>query len=257
MKQEHANNIDKYLLQSVANALDVLDLLRKYDTLSVPEIAEKTGLGRSSVFRILATLEYKKYVQKSASAKYGLGAKLISLGNAASGRIEVVQFGHPFLMELTAQSGETSHMGVLDGDVNVRFIDKVLSASTIRMDSLVGFGRRAHLVSCGKILLAHQSPEFLDAYMNSVSFEPMTEYSICTPAKLRQELSRARRNGYAIDNEESERGLVCVAAPILDLNNDAIAAVSISGPSERMRHNMERNIPIVIETAKKISAAIF
>lgn len=256
MKQE-SSNIDKYLLQSVANALDVLDLLQEYDSLSVPEIAEKTGLTRSSVFRILATLEYKKYVRKNTSAKYGLGTKLISMGNTVSERMDVIQIGHPYLMEMTAQTGETSHMGILYGATQVRFIDKVLSTSTIRMDSLIGLGRRAHLVSCGKILLAHQTPEFLDAYMKTVSFEPMTEYSISSPDALYSELERAKSDGYALDREESEIGLVCVAAPILDANRKAIAAISASGPAERMRANMNRNIEIVKETARKISEAMF
>ena len=108
---------DKYILQSVANTLDILDLLGKHGELTVPELSTLTGWSRSSIFRMLATLEAKKYVRKTADAKYSLDVKLISLGNAVTGRLEVIQFGHPFLTELTANTGETSHMGVLDREI--------------------------------------------------------------------------------------------------------------------------------------------
>ena len=131
---ENAN--EKYILQSVANTLDILDLLGKHGELTVPELSTLTGWSRSSIFRMLATLEAKKYVRKTADAKYSLDVKLISLGNAVTGRLEVIQFGHPFLTELTANTGETSHMGVLDREIYIRFVDKVVSTSSIwRMPS--------------------------------------------------------------------------------------------------------------------------
>ncbi len=247
---------DKYILQSVANTLDLLDLLGQHSELTVPELSSMTGWSRSSVFRMLATLEAKQFVKKTADAKYSLDVKLISLGNAVTGRLEVIQFGHPFLMELTAQSGETSHMGVLDREIYIRFVDKVLSTSTIRMDSLVGFRRKAHLVSCGKVLLAHQSQQYIEAYINTVNFEPMTRYSITSGDQLRRELVFIREQGYACDNEESEYGLFCIAAPVYDNNDTAIAAISISGPADRMKQNFATNHALVLETANKISMSM-
>ena len=146
-----------------SNTLDVLDLFGKHGELTVPELSALTGWSRSSIFRMLATLEAKKYVRKTADAKYSLDVKLISLGNAVTGRLEVIQFGHPFLVELTAATGETSHMGVLDRDVYIRFVDKVLGTSSIRMDSIVGLRRKAHLVGCGKVLLAYRPPAEVEA----------------------------------------------------------------------------------------------
>ena len=247
---------DKYILQSVANTLDVLDLLGKHGELTVPELSAITGWSRSSLFRMLATLEAKKYVRKTADAKYSLDVKLISLGNAVTGRLEVIQFGHPFLVELTAATGETSHMGVLDRNIYVRFVDKVIGTSSIHMDSIIGLRRKAHLVGCGKVLLAYQPPAEVEAYIHSVNFEPMTDYSITSGNELRRELAAIREQGYGFDREESEYGLFCIAAPVRDANDTVIAAISISGPTERMRRNLERNIEQVRQAAEKISVSI-
>lgn len=250
------NGNEKYILQSVANTLDILDLLGKHGELTVPELSSLTGWSRSSIFRMLATLETKKYVRKTADAKYSLDVKLISLGNAVTGRLEVIQFGHPFLTELTANTGETSHMGVLDREIYIRFVDKVISNSTIRMDSLIGLRRKAHLVGCGKVLLAYQSPAEIEAYIHSVNFEPLTDYSITSGNELRRELAMIREQGYGFDREESEYGLFCIAAPIRDANDTVIAAISISGPTERMKRNLEFNIKQLLLTAGKISASM-
>lgn len=247
---------DKYLLQSVANSLDLLDLLEKHKELTVPEISAITGQSRSSVFRMLATLEDRNYVKKTEDAHYSLDVKLIALGNAVTGRLEVVQFGHPFLLQLTEETGETSHLGVFDRDVYIRFVDKVLSLSTMHMDSLVGFRRKAHLVACGKVLLAYQPQAVVDSYIQTVNFEPVTETSITSGEQLRRELADIRTQGFAFDREEGEPGLFCIAAPIFDRSNQVVAAVSISGPAERMRKNLQRNLPYVLEAADRIRDAM-
>lgn len=247
---------EKYILHSAANTLDILDLLAQKGELTVPEISQLTGFTKSSVFRMLATLENRKYVKKSADAKYSLDVKLMILGNSVIERLDVIRFGHPMLMELTSRTGETSHLGVLDGDIYVRVVDKVLSSSTIRTDSYVGFGRRAHLMACGKAILAFKSREFIDAYIRVNDFAPLTDYSITSAGQLMLELEVTRQRGYAVDREESEYGLFCIGAPVFDVNNNVIAAVSVSGPAERMKKNFDANLPLVLETAKRISEFI-
>ena len=132
-------------------------------------------------------------------------------------------------------------------------MDKVVSTSSIRMDSLIGLRRKAHLVGCGKVLLAYQPSSEIEAYIHSVNFEPMTDYSITSGNELRRELAAIREQGYGFDREESEYGLFCIAAPIRDANDTVIAAISISGPTERMKRNLEYNLAQVRQTAEKIS----
>ena len=249
-------NEEKYILQSVANTLDILDLLGQYEELSVPEISSITGMSKSSVFRMLATLENRNFIKKSEDAKYRLGLKLNTLGRFAMDHMDIIRYGHPYLVELTSQTGETSHMAVLDQDIFVRFVDKVLSLTTIRTDSTIGFRRRAHLVACGKVLLAYQSPKEIETYIKNVSFEPMTEFSIPNGDKLLEELSLIRRQGFAFDRQESEYGLFCIAAPVFDNMGIIAAAISVSGPMERMTRNIDNILPQLIRTASHISHTI-
>lgn len=251
------NSNDKYILQSVSNSLDILDLLAQHRNLSVPEIAELSGFGKSSVFRILATLESKNYVRKSEDARYSLDVKLAYLGQAAMDQNDLVKCSHPYLETLTAASGETSHLAVSYQSVYVRFIDKVVSNASIRMDSHPGFFRHSHFVACGKVLLAYGSEYLRENYIHTVSFEPMTRHSISTGESLLLELASIKEQGYAIDREESEYGLTCVAAPISDFTGQVVAAVSISGPTYRMAENMEKNISLVTETGKNISEKLY
>lgn len=248
-----SNTSDKYILQSVSNTLDVLDLLAEHKNLSVPEIAEHTGFGKSSVFRILATLESKNYVCKSEDARYSLDVKLVSIGQAAMNQNALIRYGHPFLEALTLASGETSHMAVLFQSIYCRFIDKVVSSSTIHMDSHPGFFRRAHYMASGKVLLAYSPRILQETYADAVPFESMTKYSISSVEALLKELDEIKARGYAVDREESEYGLFCIAAPITNHTGQAIASVSISGPSTRMKEHAERNISLVTDTAASIS----
>lgn len=248
---------DKYILQSVSNALDVLECLAEHKNMSVPEIAERTGYGKSSVFRILATLEEKNYVRKSKDARYSLDVKLIRLGQAAMGQNDLVRYGHPYLEALTLASGETSHLAVLFQSVYCRFIDKVVSSSTIHMDSQPGFIRYAHYMACGKILLAHSSELIQERYMETAPFEAMTRNSILSGQDLCAELEEIRERGYAVDHEESEYGLFCVAAPVRNHAGEVIAAVSVSGPAARMEENMDKNVSLVIESGEALSKKLY
>lgn len=252
---EH-NQENQYILQSVANALDILDLLTSHEELSVPEVSRLLGLGKSSVFRLLATLEDRHFVRKTDSAKYRLGMKLASMGNTVLNRMEIIQYAHPYLMEMTRLSGETTNLVVWDRGTKVRFVDRVLSSHAIRMDSSIGSTQDAHVVACGKVLLAYQPKEFQDAYVNSVVFKQLTPYSIMTAEALYKELERIVRVGHAADKEESELGLSCIAAPIFDSSDTVIAAISISGPIQRIGENRQKNSALVKKIAMDISAAM-
>lgn len=247
---------DKYILQSVANSLDILDLLAENEELSVPEIAKMLELSKSSVFRLLSTLESRRYVRKTEYAKYRLGIKFTAIGNIVKNRIEIVQYAHSHMLDLSRLSGESSNLTIWDTDTNVRFVDRVLNSQSMRTATWVGSTNYAHVLGSGKALLAFASPQHQEKYMESADFSPRTDNSILTPAQLRAELERIRERGYAFDNCEAEDGLFCIGAPIFDSTGNAVAAISVSGPESRMRKNEDRLISLVCQTAKDISYSI-
>lgn len=245
---------EQYILQSVDNALAIIDLLAKHEELSAAEVARLMEIGKTTAFRLLTTLENRKFLNKTDSNRYRLGVKLSSLGAIVLGRMDIIKLAHPYLINLTQLCEETTHLVIWDNDTMVQFIDKVSSPSSIRMESMVGLRRRAHMTATGKAMLAFQPQQFIDNYIKNVSFSPKTPYSIVTAQQLLENLEGVRRNGYACDADESELGLTCYAAPLFGVGDRVEAAISASGPTERMKSKKDFLIPLLQKTAQNIAA---
>ncbi|MEG6615103.1 IclR family transcriptional regulator [Peptococcaceae bacterium 1198_IL3148] len=239
------------------NALLILDLLSKHEELGASEVARLMGMGKSTAFRLLSTLEGRRFVSKTENNKYRLGIHLVSIGSLVIHRMEIVRVVHPYLLNLSQQCNETAHLVVWNDDTRVQFIDKVQSSSSsIRMESMVGMCRRAHLTGTGKVLLAYQNEGAIEHYIKVVDFSPKTAHSITNGEQLLQSLEEIRRQGYGCDEDESEIGLTCFAAPIMDLSGHALAAISVSGPGERMNARRQELINLVKIAAAEISQSL-
>lgn len=244
---------EKYILQSVDNALTVLELLARHEELSALEVAGHLGMGKSTAFRLLTTLASRNFVSKTRESKYRLGLKLASLGSIVTDRIEIIALAHPELVALTQSCRETSHLVMWAGEGTIQFVDKVSTHSSIQMGSMAGLRMPAHHTGTGKVLLAYRSPEEQEEYCKSANFEPVTPHTITNTDYLMKILGDIRRDGYGFDLGESEVGLTCFAAPILDFRGTAIAAISLSGSTERMQARKEELLQKVRETAAAIS----
>ena len=249
-------NENQYILQSVDNTLSIVELLCNYEELSLIEITSLTDYGKSSVYRMIATLEKHKLVAKTKDGKYRLGYRFASIGAVVTGRMELVEKAHGYLQELSAKTNETTHLAIMADDTKVQFIDKVRGDSSIWMESTIGMTREAHLTGTGKALLAFSDDKFIEKYIANISFKHMTEHSIKDAKALAGELEKVRKDGYACDLEESEEGLVCFAAPIFDFKGKAVAAISVSGFKGRMLSRREELVGLVKQTAGTISADI-
>lgn len=246
---------DKYLLQSVENALSIIDLLCEYDSMGAAEIARHMGLGKSTVFRLLSTLLSKGYVMKDENSKYNLSYKFATIGKIVADRNILITQIHPFLEKLTDLSGETSHLVVRHSDIEIIFIDKVISSSSIRMDSMVGLTRVAHMTGTGKALLADLSEEDLKNYLSKAPFIAQTPKSITTAEQLIHALKEAKEQGFTCDDEEAETGLTCYAVPIRQFGK-VIAAISISGPTARMVERKEELLAIIKGISEEINQSL-
>lgn len=249
-------NTSNYILSSVDNALQILDLLSTNYELSATEVGRRLNIAKSTAFRLLTTLESRGYVKKSTNNKYRLGMKFTYMGSIVLGRMEIIKYAHPFLEKLTKETNETTHLVILEEDNNVRFVDKVTSPSTIRMESFVGLKLPAYCTATGKVLLAYKDEDEIEEYLKTTNFVQYTQYTVKNAEELREILMQIRKNGYGVDANESEIGLTCYAAPILDPSGKAIAAISVSGPSERMYINRQKLISSTKSTASEISKSI-
>ena len=247
---------DQYLLSSVSNTLEILDLLNDCEELTLAEISRRLGMGKTSVFRMLYTLESKNYVVRTGEGRYRLGMKFARFGANVSERQDLMVALKPFLQRLRDQYNETTHLAILVNDNEIMFVGKEIGKSSIRMSSQIGVHLPAYCTGTGKVLLAYLPPDKLERAIAKTDFRKLTDLTILSEAELRAALERIRRDGYGSDIEESEIGLVCYAAPVRNYTGAVIAAVSISGPSVRMRQSHRTLVEGLKQAAAEASARL-
>nr|WP_290669074.1 IclR family transcriptional regulator [Ardenticatena sp.] len=242
-------------VQSVERALAILKTFSNGEPeLSVSQISSRLKMPKSTVSRLLATLQAHGFVvQDAETGRFRLGAELIALVHSAIAGLQVHHVARPHLRQLANTLGETVSLSVLDGHDAVNLEQFVPTQRLVMRVGWVGRRMPAHAVSVGKVLLAFLPSEELDQLLDQ-QMEPLTPNTITNPTTLRRELHRIRQQGYATAFEEFEEGLHAISAPIHDHTGRVIAAISVSGPAYRLtRERIADIIPTVLETAQRIS----
>jgi DNA-binding IclR family transcriptional regulator len=244
-------------VQSVERAFDLIEALARGDDLGVTELAERTGLVPSTAHRLLATLAKRGYATRSStSGGYVLGYKVVELANALENSLARLRgVARPHLESIQRATGESANLTILDGD-RVVYVDQVEGSRRMRMFTTVGAAVLAHTTASGKAMLAHAQPDSLTKlHSKDGKLERLTPRTLTTVEALRKDLERIARRGYAIDNEEHEEGVRCVAAAIFDHTGRPCAAMSISAPTARIVHADTSELGTLLrEHAAEISA---
>lgn len=247
-----------YIIQSVAHALDVLEEFRgDVDELGVTELSKKLKLHKNNVFRVLATLQSRNYIeQNKANDNYRLGIKCLELGQTFIRQRGLLKQAKPVLQELTEETGETSYLSIIRGN-DVVYLDAIEATTTVRVISRVGLHMPIHATAAGKALIAYESEEELRKRFDG-NMSRYTPCTLVTSEDLIKELERVREKGWAVDHEEFEDGLRCIAAPIRDYTRKVIGAISVSGPANRLSdEKIESHVgPEVVRCAKGLSARL-
>jgi len=244
-----------YPIKVLDKSLSVLELLlRQNSAMNMTELSEKLGFYPSTVHRILDTLKCRGYVeQDSHTQKYQLGLKVLELGMAKLHQMDLVREATPHLKELVNQCNETVHLGVLE-EGEVLYLAKEESSQTIRMISYVGKRAPLHCTALGKVLLAYLSTNERKKILGEKVLPRLTDNTITDKRELEKELSKIRKQGFALDREENEKDVRCIAAPIRNYQGEVIAAISISSPIFRIDKNTQNNLKgALLERSRKIS----
>ena len=241
-------------IQSVERALDVLEgLAASADEVSLSELAAQTGMPLTTIHRLVKTLEARGYVRRSGTRRYGLGAPLIGLGEAA-GRL----FGsraRPYLAELVELSGETANLALLEGD-HVVYVANVPSQHKMRMFTEVGNRVLPHCTAVGKVLLAYLPPAQAEQVLRRNGLPRRTVHTVTDMRELLDQLEQIHAAGYAVDAQEEEIGVRCFAVPVLSPSGP-IAAMSVSGPVTRLTDEVgERVVPELRRVAAAFAAEL-
>ena len=236
-------------VQSLERALDILEVLgRSEGDLGVSEVGTAVGLANGTVHRLLSTLTNRGYArQNPLTRKYGLGLKAFAL--ASSARESLGPLARPFLEELTEVSRESSNLASLDKG-SVVYIEQVPAPRMVRMFTEPGNRVPAHATGTGKVLLAYQPPEVIDSVVRRAGLPRFTPHTMTDPERLKSELDDIRERGYALDSEEMEEGVRCLAAPVFSPDGQILVAMSISGPATRLgQDRLEELIPHITRIA--------
>lgn len=215
--------------QSLARALDVLDLVSR-GTATLDALAEEVGVHKTTILRLLQTLEARGFVGRDRSHRYHLGPAVLALAENALDARDVRTAASPALRELAAETGQTVHLATYQDGV-VTYVDKVESRQPLRMYSRVGLPAALHATAVGKVLLGALDPAELDRIVAGVPFERYTERTIGSAAELVAEVRRSADRGWAEDHEEHETFMNCVGAPVFGADGRIAAAVSVSVPN--------------------------
>lgn len=240
-------------VQSIDRALNLLEILSDHDKgLGLIDLSERSGLSKSTVHRLLNTLSENGYVkQNEDSGKYLLTMKLFHLGSKNVEKMDILKLSRPYLEKLRDLSGEVVHLVLLDGN-EIIYIDKVESENTIRMYSNIGKKGTLYSTSVGKAIMAYLSDEEIRKIWDSIKIEAFTEYTITDFKEFMKEINEIRKAGYAMDREENELGVRCLGSAILDYTKRPVAAMSVSGPVQRMTEEKVSDIVTSILEMKKL-----
>ncbi len=244
-------------MKSLHKALDIIERISEAGTIGISELASATDLPPSTIHRILSTLSGRGYIQQQPDRRYLLSPKFLILGSRVQQQFDMVAIARPHLEALMSSTRENANLCVRNGD-NIVYIDHVPSAShDLRIFTRLGGSAPLYASGTGKIFLSQFSPNLLDAYLDRVTLTPLTPATLTVANDLRQHIAQVRANGHALDDQEKETGVRCVAAPVFDHSGQIAAAVSISGATQRItRKRLPKLTARVVQTARRISLAL-
>lgn len=240
-------------VQSVGRTFAILEAMAAAGgTASLTRLSLDVGLPLPTIHRLVRTLAALGYVWQDGARHYVLGTRLIPLGEASSGVVRTL--ARPYLRSLMEASGESANLAVLEGD-EVTYVAQVQSQRTVRMFTEVGSRVTAHSTATGKALLSTLDESALAALVRRHGLPGRTESTLTDPAGLRRELDQVRARGYAMDDQEHELGVRCVAVP---LPEPALrTALSLSGPAARLDDAMvARCVPLMRRAAEDLVADV-
>lgn len=247
---------DATIVKAVGKTMLIFEALARTDHVGVTEIATHTGMSKATAFRFLTTLETLGYVrQDGKNAQYSLTLKLFEVGSLVRARRTKLDDIKPMLSQLAADTRETVHLATIESG-HLVYLDKIESTHTLKvsMISEIGYTAPLYCTGVGKVLLAFTPDQDTGRLIGAMELRRYTPNTITDPDQLRNELQRIQDAGYAVDNEEHELGVRCIAAPIRNGEGTVVAALSVSVPSVRLTNeNFEQYRSRVLETARAVS----
>lgn len=244
-------------VKSLEKCFNILDLLSTaHSSLSLEEITRKSQYKKTTCFRLLKTMIGLNFAEQNPTDKtYRFGNRLVSLGLSALKDMSLRKNALPILEKLRDETGETVNLSILSG-TEILFVERIMSDYLVNVNVNIGDRLPVYCASMGKVILAFSSYKKVGEIFSQLSFEPKTDRTITSISSLKKELKKIKKRGFALNDEELEKGLRAVAAPIFNYTDEAFAAINIAWTTTRKpgREYFSDFAPQVIAAAEKISA---
>lgn len=240
-------------VKSLDNAISIINLISKHEELGVSEISKQIGMSKSSVYNILFTLNKHNWVMKSKiTEKYKLGLRLFELGYTVRANMQLRAIAIPYMEKIITRTKEVAYLTVYNAG-QVVYIETAHPKNLVTISSVIGRSVHLHCTGVGKAIMAFLPDEEVKNIIELYGMPAFTPNTITSAEELQKELVNIRNTGYAIDNMEHEYGVKCVAAPIFNDSGQAIASMSLSGPSLRFDNKTEEYAQMIKEVTLEIS----
>jgi DNA-binding IclR family transcriptional regulator len=241
--------------QSLERALAILNLVSD-EPRTITQLGTELDVHPTTALRLVRSLRQQRFLETAGDGKYKLGSALIALGQRALEENDLRTAGRSHLVRLNEITSETVHSAALDGTV-ITYVDKVESRHPVRIESHVGRAVLKHCTGVGKAILSFLPPDELEPHLAGMEFERFTPTTITDPDEFRRELALSKERGYAVDDEEHEIGICCVAVPIFSPGGKVSRSVSVTAPSSRASlSQLLEFLPEIKQTGAAISEAL-
>jgi len=240
------------LLNKIFN---IIEFLKSNSEMSLKELSESLDINKSTTYRILTQLAKYGYIEKNnETKKYKLGIKFVEIANHIIQDFKLIEIAAPYIDKINSITKETIHLAQMVGD-EVVYVDKRESLNPIRLHSQIGKKTPWHCTGVGKVILAFQPKDFQEMILNSITFEKFTEHTIIDKEQFISELESIKRQGYALDREEHQENVGCIAAPILDSTNKVFASISVTFifNIENLDNQLKKYKDLILEKSRLIS----
>ncbi|MEG0381229.1 MAG: IclR family transcriptional regulator [Kurthia sp.] len=238
--------------KTVVRSMEILNLFMNHAKLSFNEIIELSGIPKTSVYRMLQSLEEMGLLDKDQAGKYSLGILFLRFGHLVSERIDIRQVALPSMEQLHRELGEAINLIIRDGDEAI-YIEKLQSIQPVRLYTTIGRRSPLYAGACPRAILSFLRAEEREDYLERIELVPYAKGTITSKEMLRQSISEARNKGYTKSFSELEDYTAAIAVPIFDHRGDVVAAISVAGIETNYE---ECSLGTFIDLAKKAANEI-
>jgi len=244
-------------IKSLDRAMEVFEYLSEGQGKALSTLAADLDQSPATIYRILVTLEGRGLVEfDQLEQVWHIGPRAFVIGARFLKRTSLVERARPIMRQLMEQTGETANLGI-EQNGHVLFVSQVETHASIRAFFPPGTLSRLHASGIGKALMAQMEGARVDKLLAVAPLEQFTEYTLTERGALMEDLASTRARGYAIDGEERNIGMRCIAAPVFDIHGEAVAGISVSGPTSRVGpERIEEFSAAVVVAARALTAAI-